>query len=197
MDSIALKEAIAADVETLKTLDLPIMPAREYYRLNFLLMRHVFLKIYFTVLLTIVIPYVYHCYPLATAPELLEAIGFFVLFVFGLSLLFCLFLLSTLNQYVIVKHQLRTRLLTGDLIVDRIRFAGHVAYGIFTTIVVISPLFVQPAYVLGVAIGAFLISAALTGMVVEMELTRVGVSTLFALIRRFFDKNAATVQVKE
>ncbi|ERH43338.1 hypothetical protein N750_12455 [Legionella pneumophila str. Leg01/53] len=44
MNSQELKEAIALDIETLKTLDVDIMPAKEYYQANRRLFLHVFLN---------------------------------------------------------------------------------------------------------------------------------------------------------
>lgn len=71
-----LKEAIAQDIETIKTLDVDIMPAREYYELNARLFLSVFFKMYGTILLGYALPCLFYWRELvgSSAQELLKVL---------------------------------------------------------------------------------------------------------------------------
>lgn len=190
MNTHELKEAISRDIETLKTLDVDIMPARAYYQANFRLFRHVFCKIYGTVLLALIVPFLFYWRDLeGTSLETLSDLGIVAGLAFGLCVFVFLFISSSLNEYVLIKYQLRNKLETGDLIVQNIRLAGTIAYCIFAVIVLVPSIFLPPGSALFLAFGAFLISGVLTGILIEMEINRIGISTLFTLVKQYFDKD--------
>lgn len=191
MSTYELKEAISLDIETLKSLEVDIMPAKEYYRLNAQLFCYVFLKIYSTILLGFILPILFHWQEIARTPiiELMSALGFMALLAFGLCTFAFVFIYSAINHYILIKYQLKDKLRTGDLIVRQIRLAGMIAYRIFAAVVLIPSIFLFPGCALFLAIGGFFISGILTNIIVEMELNRIGISTLFVLVRRYFDKD--------
>lgn len=191
MTTQELKEAITQDIETLKTLEVDIMPADKYYKANLNLFLHVFLKLYGTILLGFFLPVFFYWQELTSTPfpELLSSLGLMSLLALGLCLFAFLFIYSSLNHYVLIKHQLRGKLKTGDLIVKQIRLAGTIAYRIYAAVVLIPSIFLFPGGALFLAFGAFFISGILTSMLVEMELNRIGISTLFTLVKNYFDKD--------
>ena len=191
MNSEDLKKAIAEDIETLKTLELDIIPAKTYYHANGRLFLHVFLKLYGTLIAAIILPYLYHWRQVSEMPinEMFE--GLFSLF--GLALGLCtiafLFIYSSLNHYVLVNYQLRRKLKTGEVLVDKIRLAGNIAFGIFATIMLVPAIFLEAGMALFVAMGAFFVSAILTNIIIEMEVNRIGLSAIFILVNSYFDKD--------
>lgn len=191
MSTQELKEAITQDIETLKTLEVDIMPADEYYKANMGMFVHVFLKLYGTILLGFFLPIILYWKELAATPflELFSSFGLLVLMALGLCLFAFLFIYSSLNQYVLINYQLKNKLKTGDLIVKQIRLAGTIAYRIFAAVVLVPSFFLYPGCALFLAFGAFFVSGILTGILVEMELNRIGISTLFTLIKNYFDKD--------
>ena len=190
-----LKEAITEDIETLKKLEVDIMPADEYYKANLHLFLHVFLKLYGTILLGMVLPVFFYWQELISAPvhEILSSLGLMALLALGICLFAFLFLYSALNQYVLINYQLRAKLKTGDLIVQKMRQAGTIAYRIYAAVVLIPSLFLFPGGAVFLAFGAFFISGILTSILVEMELNRIGISTLFTLVKNYFNKDKKAV----
>lgn len=191
MSSEELKKAIAEDIETLKTLELDILPAKTYYRANGRLFLQVFLKLYGTVLAAIILPYLSHWRQVSEIPKGELFSGLFSLF--GLALGLCafafLFIYSALNHYILVNYQLRDKLKTGEVVVDKIRLAGNIAFGIFAAVMLIPALFLEAGMAIFVAIGAFFISAILTNIIIEMEVNRIGLSTIFGVVNAYFDKD--------
>lgn len=190
MTTHELKEAITQDIETLKTLEVDIMPADEYYKANLSLFIHVFLKMYGTIILGFFLPVFFYWQELASMSflELLSSLGLIALLALGLCLFAFLFIYSSLNHYVLINHQLRGKLKTGDLIVKKIRLAGTIAYRIYAAVVLIPSIFLFPGCALFLAFGAFFISGIVTSILIEMELNRIGISTLFTLVKNYFDK---------
>ena len=191
MNTRELKEAITQDIETLKTLDVDIMPADAYYKANSRLFLHVFFKLYGTILLGFILPCPFYWRELMSfsAHELCYIFIWMPLMALGLCAFAFLFIYSSLNHYVLIKHQLRGHLKTGDLIVKQIRLAGTIAYRIYAAVILIPSLFLFPSAALFLAFGAFFISGIITGILVEMELNRIGISTLFTLVKNYFDKD--------
>lgn len=195
MNTQELKTAIATDIEILKTLDLDIMPSQEYYQANGSLFLRVFFKIYGTLIVAILLPYlchyIYYWQQLMDTP--LRQHGIDMVYLAVLALALCafafLFIYSSLNHFVLIDSLLRPKLKTGELLVKNIRLAGNIAYGIFAALVLIPAPFLESGMVLFVAFGAFFVSGILTNILIEMEINRVGLSTLFTLVKVYFDKD--------
>lgn len=193
----ALKDAIACDIETLKTLELDIMPAKDYYHANRQLFIRVFFKLYGTVLIALLLSCVFYWTYLADESlyELVKGMGILALMGLGLCVVAFIFIYSSLNNYVLINYQLRSKLKTGDLLVEKIRWAGRIAYRIFAGIVLVGSLLLGAAFVLPLVIGGFFISSFLTSVIVEMEVKRIGLSTLFTLVKSYFDPEETAADI--
>lgn len=143
MNTQELKEAITKDIETLKTLDVDIMPAEAYYKANTRLFLRVFLKLYGTIILGFILPCPFYWRELMSfsAHELIYLFIWMPLMALGLCAFAFLFIYSSLNHYVLINHQLKGHLRTGDLIVKQIRLAGTIAYRIYAAVILIPSLF--------------------------------------------------------
>jgi len=191
MNTHELKAAITQDIETLKKLEVEIMPAHEYYQANVRLFVQVFLKLYGVIILGYLLPCPFYWKELMREElsGLLSAFFWMSLLALGLCAFAFLFIYSALNQYVLIDNQLKHKLKTGDLLVKQIRRAGTLAYRIYAAVVLIPSLFLFPGCALFLAFGAFFVSGILTGILIEMELNRIGISTLFTLVKNYFDKD--------
>ncbi|BCA97254.1 hypothetical protein TUM19329_36150 (plasmid) [Legionella antarctica] len=191
MNTHELKKAITEDIETLKTLEVDIMPAHEYYKANVQLFVRVFLKLYGVILLGYLLPCPFYWKSLMseTAYGLLSAFFWMSVLALGLCLFAFLFIYSALNHYILIDCQLKNKLKTGGLMVKQIRRAGTIAYRIYAATVLTLSLFLFPGCALFIAFGAFFISGIVTSILVEMELNRIGISTLFTLVKNYFDKD--------
>lgn len=195
MNAQELKQTITDDIETLKSLDLEIMPSHDYYRANLRLFKNVFLRIYLTVIGAAIVSIFFHWS--SFFPDKENAF-YHSLITFGGSFLLTgfmfLFIQETLNNYVIFYHQIRLKLKSGELIDQKIKQAGWLAYKVFAVVVVAPTLFLHPVCVLFAEFGAFFASAIITGVVIEMEVKRIGISTLFTQIKHYFDKSKKELQ---
>jgi archaellum biogenesis protein FlaJ (TadC family) len=192
MTSEELKAAISDDIEALKTLDVDIMPADSYYKACARLFIIVFLKLYGTVLLGFFLPFVWfwpQVQSLSEWQELLSNLAGLLLMGLGFVVFILLMMASAFSHFVLINYQLRPKLKTGELIVKKMRLSATIAYRIFAILVLIPSFFFPPGAALYTAIGAFFISGLVTGILIEMELDRIGISVLFSLVKHFFDKD--------
>lgn len=195
MNAQDLKQAITEDIETLKSLDMEIMPSQDYYRANLGIFKAVFLRMYLTVVGAAILSIFLHWDSFFSGKE---NAFYHSLLTFGCSFLLSgfmfLFIQATLNNYVIFYHQIRFRLKTGELIDQQTKRAGWLAYKIFAVVVVVPTLFLHPVCVSLVEFGAFFVSGIVTGIIIEMEMKRIGISTLFTQIKHYFDKSKNGLQ---
>lgn len=192
MTSQELKEAIRKDIEGLNTLDVDIMPADEYYSANARLSLYLFLKLYGTILLGVVLPFLWYGHHVSSLSGLLHylsnLIGMFVV-ASGFCAFAFLFVLAWVNQYVLFNYQLRHKLKTGELIVQKTRWIGRIAYRIFAAIVLIPSFFFPPGFALTLSLVGFFVSWFVTNFIFQMEINRLGISTLITLVNTYFDKD--------
>lgn len=195
MNAHNLKQMITEDIDILKSLDLEIMSSEDYYMANLKLFKTVFLRMYLTVVGTAMISILFHWSSFFSDRR---EVLYQILLMFGGGLLLTgfifLFIQETLNNYVIFYHQIRSKLKSGELLNNQIRKAGWLAYKIFAVIVVVPILFLEPVCVLLAEFGAFFVSGIITGLLIEMEMKRIGVSALFTLIKCYFDKSKNEIQ---
>ena len=195
MNGQNLKQMISEDINVLKTLDLEIMPSGDYYKANLRLFISVFLRMYLTVSGAAIISILLHWNSFFSDKW---NILWDMLLTFGGSFLLTgfifLFIYETLNNYVIFHHQIRSKLQSGELIDKQIKRAGCLAYTIFAVVVVVPTMFLNPVCVSLAEFAAFFASGIITGIIIEMEMKRVGISTLFTLIRGYFDKSKDEIQ---
>lgn len=109
------------------------------------------------------------------------------------SLFFLLFFIAKVKNYIIFKHQLQPRLLTGKYLSKKIKQALMGFFGIFgITATIAIPLFDQDmTFFAGIA--AFLITGIISTVIINMEVSRIGVSVLSTAIAEYFagDKNTS------
>ncbi|MCW8400511.1 hypothetical protein OQJ26_17160 [Legionella sp. PATHC038] len=192
MNTQELKEAIGQDIQTLKTLDVDIMPANQYYQANIRLFLYVFLKMYVVVVLGNFLPWLIHIREIlkhASLGEALLELGYVELLGIGVCLFVFLFLYSPLNHYVLFKYQLKDTLQTGKMLLQKMHSAATIFYRIYVAIVLIPSAFLFPGVAVLLAFVGFLISGLLTNIIIEMELNRIGISTLFTLIKAYFNQD--------
>lgn len=192
MTSQELKKAIAEDIEALKTMEVDIMPADDYYKANARLCLLVLFKLFGTVFLGLVIPFLLYWLTGRAAFDLFDNSSQFVCF-FLIASGFCCFafllVFSELNQYVLFNYQIRHQLKTGDFIAQKVEWMGSIAYRIFAGIVLFPSLFAPPGAAFFWTMVAVVVSWFVSGFIINMELKRLGISTLFTLVNKYFEKD--------
>ena len=189
MNTHELKQAIVEDIDTLKTLDIGILESTVYYSeyrhlavIGFLLMWFPtviagFLAIPFQWTLFIGAP-IYNTAFILLAPALL-------------SLLWMTTYSGLIGQWVVFKHQIKPHLKTGDVLYNAWRplfKTPYLVYAILLTIVTHFTSF-QAAFLF--QFGGFLLLEYAFGLLIEMEVNRVGISALFVVMKDYFQKRDA------
>ena len=105
------------------------------------------------------------------------------------SLFFMFFFIGKVKTYVIFKHQIKPKLKTGDYLTTKIKLAFKLYFGVFGTLVLMTiPLFDQDmTFFAGIA--AFIFSAIIASIGINMEASRIGISVLSTAIASFFDSH--------
>ena len=189
MNAHELKQAIVEDIDTLKTLDIGILESTVYYSecrhlavIGFLLMWFPtviagFLAIPFQWTLFIGAP-IYNTAFILLAPALL-------------SLLWMTTYSGLIGQWVVFKYQIKPHLKTGDVLYNAWRplfKTPYFVYAILLTIVTHITSF-QAAFLF--QFGGFLLLEYAFGLLIEMEVNRVGISALFVVMKDYFHKRDA------
>lgn len=196
MKSSELKQAINEDIETIKNLDLDIMESKEYYHLHRFLFTKVFLIYYFIAFVSCFL------FTLTSINLVMIAIPIIPsLFIFSMHL-------STLNDYIIFNYQIRPKLKTGNLIVQKLKKAIRLYFFLYIPVVwsaafLCGHIFIlifgpphfegEPYFKLIIScafpFGGFIFCMLIVQSIIELELKRVGISTLFAIIQKYFNQN--------
>lgn len=105
------------------------------------------------------------------------------------SLFFMFFFIGKVKTYVIFKHQIKPKLKTGDYLTTKVKLAFKLYFGVFGTLVLMTiPLFDQDmTFFAGIA--AFIFSAIIASIGINMEASRIGISVLSTAIASFFDSH--------
>ncbi len=105
------------------------------------------------------------------------------------SLFFMFFFIGKIKTYVIFKHQIKPYLKTGNYLTTKIKLAFKLYFGVFGTLVLMTiPLFDQDmTFFAGIA--AFIFSAVIASIGINMEASRIGISVLSIAIRSFFENS--------
>ena len=184
-----LKKAIADDIEGLKTMDVAIMPANDYYKANARLSLSVLFKLFGTVFLGVAAPFLGYWLTGSSVFELLHELSKLI----GMSLVaagFCCFafllVFGELNRYILFNYQLRHLLKTGDLIAKNVEWMGNLSYRIFAGIVLFPSLFSPPGAAFFWTMVGVVVSWLVSGFIINMEFNRLGISTLFTLVNTYF-----------
>ena len=182
-----LKQAIADDIEGLKNFNIDIMESKVYYRSLRRGACRLFLWLWLTFIGTKIfwIPLQWKEF----IQDPLYAIGFLTIGSALMALLFTFIAFLTLSDLVIFKYQMKPKLKTGQFLWDEAIFAGRKVYFWFVGLLMVMNALIDWPYVLGVEFGVTLVSIMIAKMLFELELRRVGISALFAVIRQYFDKD--------
>lgn len=206
MNNSTLKQDIIGDLETLKKLDVEIMPAKQYYRLTFSLFCKMFFIFYITALGGCIL------YNQGIALCML----WLPLFV---TMILTLFNFCYINDYIIFKYQIKPKLKTGDLILKKIKFTVWLFFilyiiGVWSVSTFFGFTLAEPSshshaaaetvvtsnyhpsfaqwiflilYTSAFPFGGFLVACLLAQNIVWVELKRTGISILFTIIQKYFD----------
>jgi hypothetical protein len=187
MSTTALKQAIAEDIEILKHLDVDIMEKDLYYREIRRLSWMVFLLLS---LPTMVAEIIY--LPLDWAlfsKNPMDSTRFILLIPSFISLLFLVGLFGLISEVVIFKHQLKPHLQTGELLYQKALKVWRVPYAIYAmSILLITPCFGWWSAG-AVEFGSALVVPVILKIMIDLEINRIGVSTLFTVIKKYFESN--------
>ncbi|HAU1759010.1 TPA: hypothetical protein JBJ80_13330 [Legionella pneumophila] len=192
MDPQQLKQAIAEDMKTIKMLNPEIIPARFYYGG---LLKGVFNGVWrMSVILFLTL-----CYVMSDDKE---PVSFSTLFIdSGVTALFLstvamLILLTPISFFVQFQFHLEKKLKTGALIRKKCSHISMVFFGVFASFCILFGSYASGQQIFFMLVLSFFLSLGATHIVVNMELSRIGFSSLFTLFNEFFSKGK-TISIEE
>lgn len=183
-----LSKDIKDDINTLKNLDIKIMPSQSFYKE----VRVHAIPLYSTLVL---ISWLTMALFLNNAGEIF--IDLIVTLIFVLIPGF--FMFSKVAEYVFFTQSIKPHLKTGKLIDEKFRqfsgiFIGSYAVIQLIFVTLLSSIRLQYVGEKGMSIIApFLIAIAITNWFVKMELTRTGIASLFYLVHSFSNNQDANM----
>ena len=192
MNNKELKLAIINDLETLKRLELEIIPARDYYHGVLSLFVNGLWKLGLIVFIAVLWAMHHHPSNHAIASETFtELVIDAALLAFFMALGAMLLLSIALNHYYLIQYQLKNRLKTGHWLINKLRQCAWLFWSIFTFCCLLFASDAEANIIYIPVVFSFIVSAIITLIVMNMEINRVGLSALFALITQFFNKDKA------
>jgi hypothetical protein len=192
MNSAEMKEAIQADIETLKTMDVDILSPKAYYGAIRRLYFSVCLKMYASLIIPFVLAHL--LYDNGIIPYDAEALDYAVLaWIMAIpgAIILSIPLFGMITNYVIFKAQFKDKLRLGEKIDQMIRRMGRLAWFSFWCVMSLATVAFHPfmLLMLGVFGGGIILWGI--GMFVEMEVKRLGISVLFEALKKHFEKDEA------
>lgn len=192
MDPQQLKQAIAEDMKTIKMLNPEIIPARVYYGG---LLKGVFNGVWrMSIILFLTL-----CYVMSDDKE---SVSFSTLFIdSGVTALFLstvamLILLNPISFFVQFQFHLEKKLKTGALIRKKCSHISMVFFGVFASFCILFGSYASGQQIFFMLVLSFFLSLGATHIVVNMELSRIGFSSLFTLFNEFFSKGK-TISIED
>ncbi|ETO91989.1 hypothetical protein LOR_41c05240 [Legionella oakridgensis RV-2-2007] len=192
MDPQQLKQVIAEDMKTIKMLNPEIIPARVYYGG---LLKGVFNGVWrMSIILFLTL-----CYVMSDDKE---SVSFSTLFIdSGVTALFLstvamLILLNPIGFFVQFQFHLEKKLKTGALIRKKCSHISMVFFGVFASFCILFGSYASGQQIFFLLALSFFLSLGATHLVVNMELSRIGFSSLFTLFNEFFSKGK-TISIEE
>ncbi|HHT0594800.1 TPA: hypothetical protein ACTXXA_003382 [Legionella anisa] len=187
MDNTQLKLAVADDIRTIKHLDPEIIPARVYYGDLLKIMLGIFGSIFVVIALTLAYSFTFNT-QFKSSATYLEIISSSVIVAFFLSLGALIILWRSINFFVLFRFHLENKLKTGFLLVKKFKLTAKVFFVIFAIFCTLFGSYGEDTQILLMLGFAFFGSLAMTYFLVSMELSRIGISTIFTGINEFFHK---------
>lgn len=184
-----LKSAIDEDVSAIKRLEPDIISARFYYWSLSKLFLSGFLIFGLIISATLAYAGIVHPSNEGLAREATsQVIGESVLMAFFMSVGAMLLLFQALNFYILFRFHLEKRLKTGTLVVKKLKQISYLFWGVFALFCALFASYGESAAIFMFVGFAFFGSLLVTYFLVSMEVSRIGISTIFSLINEFFHK---------
>ena len=199
MNTKELKQAILEDVKHLKHLEIEIIPAKIYYTGLLNLVARAFWKIGLVLFVSILHVFLTYTDPHASMTEAYwgvartptfywEQIQEALFIATGITLIALLVLTPALSNYFLIQYHLKDQLKTGGLLVKKLRGSGWLFLSFFVLFSIMFASYAEPNVMFFFEGIALILSAVVTYFVMGMEFNRVGLSILFSVIRRWFNK---------
>lgn len=191
MEPKQLKQAIAEDMRTLKILNPEIIPARSYYGGLLKGVFHGIWRMFVILFLTL-------C-SVDVVSDGQEPIAWFKLLIDSslvalfLSTVAMLILLNPISFFVQFRFHLEKKLKTGALIVKKCKLISRVFFGVLALLCTLLGSYASGQQIVFLLVLSFFLSIGATHFVVNMELSRIGLSSLVDLFNEFFSKEKTLV----
>lgn len=189
MNSQELSTAIQDDIRRIRTLSPDIIPGRIYYgqlaRLGF--------GFYWKILLivSLALTYSFSCNydPLNPPIPSLSGSVLGALIVGSIaSFVMTVLLINPLNMLVLFRFHFEKKLKTGELLLKKFKLIGLVYFSALTFFCLLCGFFVKPEAMIFMLIFAFGLSIIATSFFINLELNRIGLSTIYSVINEFVNK---------
>lgn len=192
MNTTEMKAAIQEDIETLKTIELDIMPSKLYYKRIRSIYRKVFCNMYAGTIFPWCLWALMHTYELKhnLVDSIFKGIEVWVIAIPGMLFL-SLFLMGYINNYVIFDEQFRAKLKTGEMLDHLVKRIARISCWIYWGILMLAAFAFEPFYVAFLTIFVFVGLGFGVGGFVDMEIKRLGISVLFDGLKKHFEKKDA------
>lgn len=186
MEPQQLKQAIEEDVRTIKLLNPEIIPARFYYGGLIKGAYSGFWRMFLILCFTL-------CYVMAfeddqdptTWSDLLITSS---VLSFLLSTGAMLILLPPISFFVQFRFHLEKKLKTGALMAKKCKLISMIFFGIFALFCTLFGSYASGQQILFLLVLSYFLSIGAIHIVINMELSRIGLSSIFTLINEFFSK---------
>ena len=190
MNNKELNQAIVDDIEILKSLEVDIIPAREYYSGLLKLFAGGFWKIGLIVFFTILYASISNpSNPVIANKTYLQLVTESAVIALFMTTGAMIFLGSAIIHYYLIQYYLKNRLKTGHLLVNKLKQCGWLFWGGFALFCLMFASYTQSAVIFLMIGFSFMASAFITYLAISMEMSRVGMSTLFTVVNKFFNKD--------
>lgn len=187
-----IKQAVEADLKALKQLNLGIIPAQTYYRdlLRGLLLMYGFfvgLQLLACLFATLTGAWEPVFYDPDRASSAVRAVKMAGGIIFS-SAFFLLFVGGNVKNYVIFKHQLKPNLQTGAYLNHKIHQALQLYFTLFGSLGLLCICAFDQTNTFFAGLAAFIFSSIVMVMIIEWEVSRIGMSLLSSAMVDYFSQ---------
>jgi hypothetical protein len=188
MDPQQLKEALISDLRTIKFLNPEIIPARTYYGGIFKGVLSGVWKMFLILCFTFIYQEINDS---KTSLSWFELIYESSMASLCLSIVPILVFLNPISFYVQFRFHLEKKLKIGALVVKKCRLIARVFFGVFALLCTLFGSYASAQQILLLLVFAYFLSLGAAHIVANMELNRIGLSSLLGLFKKFFSKEKA------
>lgn len=189
MNSQELSAAIQDDIRRIRTLSPDIIPGRIYYGLLARLGFGFYWKILLIVSLALTYSFHYNSDPLRLPfPSMFDSMLGALIIGSIASLIMTVLLINPLNMLVLFRFHFENKLKTGGLLLKKFKLIGLIYFSALTFFCLLCGFFVKPEVMVGMLIFAFVLSGLATSFFINLELNRIGLSTIYSVINEFVNK---------